>query len=295
MTRARAFRTAHGTLALLALIVAACVPADQSIDLRRDYPEDTTMGIIQADGELVVGIPENAPPLGELSAQGRADGLSVELGAFMAETLGVEPRWVGGTNSDLLALAGIGSIDLAFVTNPLTEEIVKEHNFAGTYYIGHQRLLVRAGKGLRDVKGPVCAALNPDVATDLTATRPALKIIAVPRIESCLDLLQSGAAQAATAVDASLVRLEQALRDDWRIVGDQLSTVGFGVVVPPSVPGYQRFVAAVLGRAEREEVWADAYARLLQPHVGPSDPPPLSVEEAAALHPTLVEEQKSGG
>jgi len=295
VTTARISRAAHVALALLALIVAACVPADQSIDLRRDYPEDTTMGIIQADGELVVGIPENAPPLGKLNAEGRADGLSVELGAFIAETLGVEPRWVGGTNSDLLALAEIGSIDLAFVTNPLTEEIVKEHNFAGPYYIGHQRLLVRAGEDSRGAaKGPVCAALNPDVATDLTATRPALKIIAVPRIESCLDLLESGAARAATAVDASLVRLEQALGDDWRIVGDELSTVGYGAVVPPRVPGYQRFVAAVLGRAEREEVWSDAYARLLQPHLGPSEPPPLSVEEAAALHPSLVTDQHSG-
>lgn len=298
MTRVRTRWAGRVAVAFLAVIAAtACVGEDPSIDLRRDYPEDTTMGIIQAEGELVIGIPESAPPLGKLSAEGDADGLSAELGAFVAETLEVEPRWVGGSNSDLIALAEIGSVDLAFVTNPLTEEIVKEHNFAGTYYIGHQRLLVQAGEGRprEALRGPVCAALNPDVGTDLTVTNPALKVIAVPRIESCLDLLAGGAARSATAVDASLVRLKQALGNGWMIVGDQLSTVGFGAVVPPRVPGYQRFVAAVLGRAEEEEVWSDAYARLLQPHLGPSEPPPLSVEEAAALHPTLLAEKQTGG
>jgi glutamate transport system substrate-binding protein len=296
--RVRARWAGRFAAAFVALIVAtACVGADPSIDLRRDYPEDTTMGIIQAEGELVVGIPENAPPLGKLSTEGGADGLSADLGAFVAETLGVEPRWVGGTNSDLIALAEIGSIDLAFVTNPLTEEIVKEHNFAGTFYIGHQRLLVQAGEGRprEALRGPVCAAVNPDVGTDLTATKPALNVIAVPRIESCRDLLASGAARTATAVDASLVRLKQALGNGWMIVGDQLSTVGYGAVVPPRVPSYQRFVAAVLTLAEEEEVWSDAYARLLQPHLGPSEPPPLSVEEAAALHPTLEAKRQTGG
>ena len=292
MTPARPRRVASFAVALFALIVAACVPADQDIDLRQNFPEDTTMGLIQEAGELVIGIPDDAPPLGNLKAGGRADGLSVELGAFMAETLGVEPRWVGGTNSDLIALTEIGSIDLAFVTNPLTEEIVKEHNFVGPYYVGHQRLLVRAGTG--DVEGPVCAAVHPDVGVNLTATRTALKTIAVPRVDACLELLESGTAGAATAVDTSLVRLKMELGNGWRIVGDELSTFGLGALVPPRVPGYQRFVAAVLGRAEREEVWSDAYARLLQPHLGPSEPPPLTVEEAAALHPTLAEGQETG-
>lgn len=294
MTQTRARCAALLVGALAALSIAACVPADQDIDLRRDYPEETTMGVIQEAGALVVGIPANAPPLGKLKAGGRAEGLSVELGAFVAETLGVEPRWVGGTNSDLIELVEIGSIDLAFVTNPLTEEIVKENDFAHPYYIGHQRLLVRAGEGSGALKGPVCAALHPDVGVDLTATNPALKILEVPRVDACLELLESGAARAATAVDASLVRLKLSLGNDWRIVGDELSTVGMGAIVPPRVPAYQRFVAAVLGRAEREEVWSDAYARLLAPHLGPSEPPPLSVEEAAALHPTLAEEQQAG-
>ncbi|MDQ3662777.1 MAG: transporter substrate-binding domain-containing protein [Actinomycetota bacterium] len=295
MTLVRARWVAHFVVALCALS-AACVPADPDIDLRRDFPEDTTMGIIQTAGELVIGIPENAPPLGRLGAEGRASGLSVELGAFVAETLGVEPRWVGGTNADLISLTEIGSLDLAFVTNPLTEEIVKEHNFAGPYYIGHQRLLVPTGEGSPGaMEGPVCAALHPDVGVDLTATRPALEIVAVPRVEACLGLLESGAARSATAMDASLIRLKTQLGNDWRIVGDELSTVGLGTIVPPRVPAYQRFVAAVLGRAEREEVWSDAYARLLQPHLGPAEPPPLSVEEAAALHPTLVEARRAGG
>jgi ABC-type amino acid transport substrate-binding protein len=294
LTPAPARRAAHVALALAAVIVAACVPADPDIDLSRDYPEETTMGVIQAAGEIVIGIPESAPPLGTLKA-GDATGLSAELGAFVAATLGVEPRWVGGTNSDLITLTEIGSIDLAFVTNPLTEEIVKDHNFAHPYYIGHQRLLVRAGEDGSDrVKGPVCAALHPDVGVDLRDTHPALKIITVPRVDTCLKLLESGTARSATALDASLVRLKIALGNDWRIVGDQLSTVGLGAIVPPRLPTYQRFVSAALGRAERDEVWSEAHARLLEPHLGPSEPPPLSVEEAAALHPTLIEELQAG-
>ena len=41
-------------------------------------------------------------------------------------------------------------------------------------------------------------------------------------------------------------------------------------------------------------MWSKAYARLLEPYLGPSDPPPLTVEEAAALHPMLLEKQEKG-
>jgi glutamate transport system substrate-binding protein len=279
-------------LLFLVALFGACVPADDTIDLRRDYPENTTMGLIQASGEILIGVPENAPPLGALKVSGGAEGLGPELGSFVADTLGVEPRWISGTNSQLVELVEDGSLDLAFVTTPLTEETVKVHNFAGPYFIGHQRLLVRVGQ--ERIRGPVCAAVNPDVGVDLTATRPALKVLSVPRVELCRRMLESGVASAATALDSSLVRLKLELGKRWKIAGDQLNTVGLGAVVPAGVPAYQRFVAAALGRAERDEVWSKAYARLLEPYLGPSDPPPLTVEEAAALHPTLLEKQEKG-
>ena len=280
-------RAALSTLLLVTTFLVSCVPPDAATDLRRDYPENTTMGLIQAAGEILIGVPENAAPLGSVSREGRAEGLGPELGSFIADTLQVTPRWVAGTNSQLIELVEGGSLDMAFVTNPLTEETVRAHNFAGPYYIGHQRLLVRAADGR--LQGPVCAALNPEVGVDLTVTRPALKVMSVPRIELCRGLLESGAAAAATALDSSLVRLKLELNKRWKITGDQLNTVGLGAVVPRGVSSFQRFVAAALSQAEQDEVWSRAYARLLKPYLGPSDPPPLTVEQAAALHPTLVE------
>jgi ABC-type amino acid transport substrate-binding protein len=254
------------------------------------------MGAIQERGEIVIGIRANAPPLGSLES-GRARGLSARLGNYLAQTLGVEARYVPGSSARLIEMVEAGGADIAFVTAPLTERAVRGHSFADPYYIGHQRLLVPEGQeAVADLRGTtVCSAVDDPTGVSLDRLEPSVQLLRTDRVKQCIDWLSRGRADAATAVDSTLVAIKLALdrregASRWRVEGPQLSTVGFAPVVPPGLPAYENFVGAVLARAVEEGLWARAYDDLLAPHLGPSDPPGLSLEEAAALYPETVDE-----
>jgi ABC-type amino acid transport substrate-binding protein len=223
---------------------------------------------------------------------GRPRGLSVRLGNYLARTLGVEARYEPGSSAGLIEMVETGDADVAFVTAPLTEGVVRSHSFADPYYIGHQRLLVPEDRDtVSDLRGTtVCSAVDTITGVSLHRLEPSIKLLETDRVKKCIEWLRRGRADAATAVDSTLVsiKLELDRREGpgkWSVEGPQLSTVGFAPVVPPGVPAYENFVGAVLAGAIRDRVWARAYQDLLAPHLGPSEAPALSVEEAAALYP----------
>ncbi len=256
------------------------------------------MGAIQERGEIVIGIRANAGPLGSVEpSSGRARGLSARLGNYLARTLGVEARYVAGTSAGLIEMVEAGDADIAFVTAPLTERAVRGHSFADPYYIGHQRLLVPPGvDAVSDLRGAtVCSAADGATGVPLDRLQPSVRLLKTDRVKKCIDWLRRGRADAATGVDSTLVSIKLALDrrkspEKWRVEGPQLSTVGFAPAVPPGLPAYENYVGAVLARAVGDGLWARAYEDLLAPHLGPSDPPELSREEAAALYPTGGEE-----
>ena len=283
--------------AALVLWLCACVPVEEEVDLSRRFPPETIMGAIQQRDEIVIGIRANAEPLGSLEmSSGRPRGLSARLGNYLAQTLGVEARFVPGSSAGLIEMVERGGADIAFVTAPLTERAVRSHSFADPYYIGHQRLLVAEGRAaVSDLRGTtVCSAVDAITGVSLDELEPSVKVLETDRIKKCIEWIRRGRADAATAVDSTLVSIKLELDrgggpEKWSIEGPQLSTVGFAPVVPPGVPAYENFVGAVLAGAVGEGVWARAYGELLAPHLGPSEPPALSVEEAAALYPIAGE------
>lgn len=255
------------------------------------------MGAIQERGNIVIGIRANAAPLGSVAkSSGRARGLTARLGNYLARKLGVEARYVPGSTARLIEMVEAGDADIAFVTAPLTERAVRGHSFADPYYIGHQRLLVPEGvEAVSDLRGTtVCSAVDDLTGVFLDRLDPSVRLLQTDRVKQCIDWLRRGRADAATAVDSTLVSIKLALdrregTGRWRVEGPQLSTVGFAPVVPPGLPAYESFVGAVLTRAVTDGLWARAYEDLLAPHLGPSDPPELSREEAAALYPAPVD------
>ena len=59
------------------------------------FPANTTMGKIQERGEIRIGVKFDVPPFGFKNPQTtEVEGFDVDLGRFIAEALGVEPRLV---------------------------------------------------------------------------------------------------------------------------------------------------------------------------------------------------------
>lgn len=279
-------------------LAGACVPPETAATLARDYPETTTMGLLQLEGSMVIAVPSDAAPLSFVGRRGEPRGMTVELGRYVARTLDVTPEFMAVPADEVVAAVYDARADLAFTVTPLTEEAVRveDHSFTAPYLIAHQRLLVRAG-GEADAVGDlagrsVCSFLDPSTEIHLSTINDDVDVVRAASIQECVRSLQTGDTNAATASDALLAGIMRALNQNqaaprWIIAGDQLTTEGYAAAVLSGSPAWLNFVDSALARAEDEGVWGAAYERFMEPYLGPEGPPEISTEEAAALYPTL--------
>jgi polar amino acid transport system substrate-binding protein len=274
---------------LLLLATAGCVSPEEP-DLSRRYDNDTIMGEIQAEGTIRIGVPNESQPFA--SSGKRPQGFAVEMGNWMARTLGVNARLVRVPSDELVRLISEERLDIAFPLEAVTERIVKEVTFSDPYYVGHQRLLVPASSGIervQDLSGKrVCESIG-GTGTDVAELVDAA--VESGRPAQCEKRLALGRFEAMTAPDVLLMdiaaKLEATGRGPFAITGDQLTTEGYAIAArSDDTDSFVNFLNSVLGEAEDRGEWARAYERWLKPHSGEAGAPPeLTLEEAAALYP----------
>lgn len=282
-------RIATWTLVALGLSSSACVPPPPEETLERSYADTTTMGLLQGAGRVRIGVTAGSPPLGYVDPQTEEPtGFTVALGRELAGTLGVRADFIRGTPDRLLELVAADELDIAFPNVPLTEGAVRGNTFSTPYLLVHQRLLVPARSdvtSMEDLAGRrVCAAIHRPTEVPPEAIEPRVQVV-TQSVAVCSSLLRRGAVAAITAADVYLHHAVDGLgrRAPARIVGDELSTEGYGAAVSPG-GGWLPFVNAVLQAAELDGTWADAYRRWIGAE--PDEPPALTAEEAAALFPS---------
>jgi ABC-type amino acid transport substrate-binding protein len=268
------------------LALAACEPPPIDDDsINRYDPAENLMGEIQRDGLLRVGVLAGLPPWSSDDA-----GFTVDLGRMVADELGVDVTYVSAESDELIEMVRNGDVHLAFPMVPITEGLLEDNGLTDPYWVAHQRLLVPAGEpisGVDDLDGAaVCSLATEGVEVDIATLNPDVGEVIEADAAGCLEALQSGEVQAVTGPDILLLALK-AQEPDSELVGDQLSTEGYGAVVGQGTGGFNGFVDAVLSEADREGRWADLYAKWVTPVSGDSPPdfPTMTLEEAAALFP----------
>jgi ABC-type amino acid transport substrate-binding protein len=281
------------------LVVTSCVPPAAEQTFPRRFAEETLMGDIQAAGHIDVGIPAEAPPLAlPKETSGSARGLAAEMGAIVADTLHVTPRFVRAGDHRLIRLLDDGKLDLAFVAAPVTESRLRAHPFANPYVVAHQRLLVPWSSAIRSVDeldgARVCAFIDPATGVDITKLAPGVEVEPAGALDDCMRSFARREVDAVTAEDLYLEYLATKLESRGRparVVGDSLSTEGYGAAVPPGSGGFVDFLNSALRAAQEDGRWAHAYARSVG--VPPAAPPGLTIQDAAALWPTAVSDRRT--
>lgn len=289
-----------------AMAAASCVPPEAIEDVPR-FNERTLMGQIQARGELIVGYDPGFIPFAfESLPDGEPAGFAIELSQIVADGLGVGLEFVAMETAELMTALEAerpdpetgeraGALDLGFPIVPLTEENVRGFGFGNPYFIAHQRLLVEQGSPIQEVDDlsgeKVCAILDPITGVDLTQLDPSIEMInGIKR--TCFKALAKGEVAAVTAHDALL--LEELFRvgeTDVDLVGEDLSTVGYGAAGPPASATFMSFVSSQLGLAKDDGRYMAIYDEWIRPLLGEAaddEPPGLGVTEAAALYPTEI-------
>jgi polar amino acid transport system substrate-binding protein len=119
---------------------------------------------IRAKGVLVVGTKADYPPFGYRDAQGKIVGLEPDLGADIANRLGVKLELVQVTAANRMQLLQEGKIDLMIATMAVNEERERTVGVIyPNYYASGVAILANKKSGLRDesdLKGKLICALK---------------------------------------------------------------------------------------------------------------------------------------
>jgi glutamate transport system substrate-binding protein len=284
-------------LTLAALAAAGCGGDDDGGDGggggeeaggAKQYPADTTLGKIQKRGEITIGVKFDVPPFGFKNPQtNEVEGFDVDIGRFIAEELGVEPKFIEAISDNRIPFLERGTVDLILSTMTINAERDMEIDFSEPYYIAQGRILVPKGsdiKGLADLAGKsVCTALGSTYEETIRERAPQADLKLVDTYSECLELLQNKAVDAVSTDDVILTGM--IIQDDsLEMVGKRLTTEPYGVGIKDGDKQLKGFVDEVLAQLEEDGRWEETYQKWVGRHIGRQEQPPtMTLEEALAL------------
>jgi glutamate transport system substrate-binding protein len=298
MTRTRLWRALLAmALAVAALALGACGDdddddgggngGDQAAEAEQ-FPANTTLGKIQERGEITIGVKFDVPPFGFLNPQtDEVEGFDVDMGRFIAEELGVEPKFIEAISDNRIPFLERGTVDLILSTMTINAERDMEIDFSEPYYIAKGRILVPQGsdiRGLEDLAGKgVCTALGSTYEETIREEAPDADLKLVDTYSECLELLQNEAIDAISTDDVILTGM--IIQDDTlEMVGDPLTTEPYGVGIKDGDKQLKDFVDGVLQQVEQDGRWEETYQRWVGRHIGREEQPPaMTLQEALEL------------
>jgi glutamate transport system substrate-binding protein len=281
---------------VLGLLVAACGDdeeepsggggAEDTAAEVEQFPEDTTMGKIQAAGEIKIGVKYDVPPFGFKNPQtDDIEGFDVDFGQAIADKLGVEPNFVEAISDNRIPFLQDGTVDLVLSTMTINAERDQEIDFSEPYYIARGRILVPQDSDITGVDSlagkKVCTALGSTYEETLKEQAPDADLRLVDSYSECLELVQNGAVDAVSTDDVILTGM--IIQDDTLKLteGEPLTTEPYGAGIKDGDTEFKEFVDGVLEEYKSGGGWAEAYEKWVGQYTDEQqDPPTMTLQEA---------------
>ena len=279
----------------LGLLVAACGEDEEEQPAGGEstpaaeveqFPEDTTMGKLQAAGEIKIGVKYDVPPFGFKNPQNdEIEGFDVDLGRAIAEKLGVEPNFIEAISDNRIPFLQDGTVDLVLSTMTINAERAQEIGFSEPYYIARGRILVPPDSditGIDSLAGKkVCTALGSTYEETIKEQAPKADLRLVDSYSECLELVQNGAVDAVSTDDVILTGM--IIQDDTLKLteGEPLTTEPYGAGIKKGDTEFKEFVDGVLEEWKSGGGWAESYEKWVGQYTGEQqEPPTMTLQEA---------------
>jgi polar amino acid transport system substrate-binding protein len=162
---------------------------------------------IQKNGELVVGVSGDQPPLNAKTRDGKIIGLEPDIASRLASDMGVKLRLSAMPFADLLPSLSQGKIDLILSGMTVTTKRNAKVAFAGPYYVTGKAFLTKQktiaslknADGIDAPEYTVTALKGSTSQTYVEKVLPKAKLVAAADYTEALDLVLSDKAHAMVA------------------------------------------------------------------------------------------------
>ena len=210
--------------------------ADETAEAEAVPAEEETLTAlekIRKEGKLVIAMEGAWQPWTYHDESGALTGFDVEVGALIAEGLGVTPEYKETAWDGILAGVDSGRFDIACNGVGYTEKRAESYNFSTPYVYTEMVLVVRADneeiKTLDDLKGKKTAN-SPNSTYAMRSEAAGAEVVYVDTLGETMELLQQGRVEATLnakdSVDAYLAEHPEA---QIKVV---LSVAGEPVAIP---------------------------------------------------------------
>jgi glutamate transport system substrate-binding protein len=263
---------------------AATTPAAEATK----FPADSTLGKIQAKGEITIGVKFDVPPFGVKNPQtGDVEGFDVEMGKAIAARLGVKPKFIEAISDNRIPFLEDGTADVILSTMTINEERVEQIEFSDPYFIARGRVLVPGDStiaSVADLAGKnVCTALGSTYEANLKKQAPEAKLKLVDSYSECLELVQNGAVDAVSTDDVILTGM--IIQDSTlKLVGEDLTQEPYGAGMKKGETELVTFVNETFQGLKDDGTWMKLFDQWIGKYTKQKgEPPTISVDEAVAL------------
>ncbi|MGV0026643.1 transporter substrate-binding domain-containing protein [Phormidesmis priestleyi] len=190
-------------------------------------------------GQLIVGVKDNLRPLGFRDAQGKLQGLEIEIAQRLAkEILGQQSVIFKPINNrDRLTVVIEGQVDLTIARVTATSSRSRIVAFSAPYYLDGTALITKNSgiQNLSDLTNQTIAVLNDSsTIASLRYRLPQAKLTGVDSYQAGQKLLDAGGA-IAFAADASVLSGWVQEFPQFRLLPLRLSTEPLCIVLPKGV------------------------------------------------------------
>jgi ABC-type amino acid transport substrate-binding protein len=284
-------------LCVVALVLGACGGDEPTVDgspaaPATQFPAGTTMAELQQAGEIVIGVKFDVPPFGFKNPQtNETDGFDVDLGKYIAQALGVQPRFIEAISDNRIPFLQNGTVDLILSTMTITTDRDAEIDFSEPYFIAHGRILVPEDsdiQGVEDLAGrTVCTVLGSTYEENLTESAPEAELQLVDSYSECQELVQTGAVDAVSTDDVILTGM--IIQDPTlKLVGEEITVEPYGAGIVEGDTEFKEFVDGVIADVKADGRWQQLFEKWIGQYTGQeAEPPTTTLEEALELRPCV--------
>lgn len=194
-------------------------------------------------GKLRVGIavaPVATPVFAVRDAAGEAHGVSRDLGAALAEALGIGAEFVqAATTGEIAEQCGSGILDIGFM--PVDDERRKRVDFTPAYFVIESTYLAVGASGIETlaaVDQPAVTVVGIAGSTTIRAAARTLrqaKVVAAASVDEAMAIMSAGRAQALALSRDSLASLQRQF-PGWRILDGAFQVTGAAMAVQKHHP-----------------------------------------------------------